>query len=93
MQKAHVPLISSVIPRIDALVHIIEDFKNDHSKHSAVRSAAAQGIAILNKYYAKTDESIVYHVAMGMSCSIGESVQLLINLYSTRPSFRNTILS
>lgn len=75
MQKAHVPLVSSVIPRIDALVHVIEDFKDNRSKHSAVCSAAARGVAILNKYYAKTDESIVYRVAMGMSCSIGESVR------------------
>jgi hypothetical protein len=57
--------VSSVIPRIDALVHVIDDFKDDVSKHPAVRSAAMRGLAILNKYYQKTDESFVYRIAMG----------------------------
>ena len=67
MQSADVPLISSVIPRIDALVHVIDTFKDDKSKHPAVRSAAIRGLTILNKYYQKSDESFVYRIAMGTS--------------------------
>lgn len=66
MQSSRTPLVSSVIPRIDDLVCSIDDFKDDDAKHPAVRSAAMRGLAILNKYYQKTDESYVYRIAMGM---------------------------
>lgn len=66
MQSLGVPLISSVIPRIDLLVDVIDDFKDDMSLHPAVHSVAVQGLTILNKYYSKTDESFVHHIAMGM---------------------------
>ena len=69
MQSAGIPLISNVIPCIDDLVRVIDDFKDDASKHPAVRSAAIRGLTILNKYYQKSDESFVYCIAMGMSCS------------------------
>ena len=67
MQSAGIPLISDVIPRMDDLVRVIDDFKDDASKHPAVRSAAIRGLMILNKYYQKSDESFVYRIAMGMS--------------------------
>jgi len=66
MQSSSIPLISSVIPRIDDLVGAIADFKDDTAKHPAVRSAAARGLAILNKYYQKSDESFVYRIAMAL---------------------------
>lgn len=65
MQHSNVPLISSVIPGIDRLVCAIDNFKDNTSRHPAVRSAATRGLAILNKYYQKTDESFVYRIAMG----------------------------
>ena len=40
MQSAGIPLISDVIPHMDDLVRVIDDFKDDASKHLAVRSAA-----------------------------------------------------
>ena len=60
MQSTSIPLISDVIPRIDDLVCVIDDFKDDTSKHPAVQSAAVWGLIILNKYYQKSDESFVY---------------------------------
>lgn len=66
MQTAGVSLISAVIPRIDDLVCVIDDFKDDTSKHPAVRSAAVRGLTILNKYYQKSDESLVYRIAMAL---------------------------
>jgi hypothetical protein len=65
MQSSGIPLISSVIPRIDDLVQVIDNFKDDIEKHPAVRSAAIRGLAILNKYYQKSDESFVYRIAIG----------------------------
>ena len=70
MQSARIPLISMVIPRIDDLVQVIDDFKDDTTKHLAVRLVAIQGLAILNKYYQKTDESFVYRITMGMLYSL-----------------------
>lgn len=66
MQTAGVSLISAVIPRMDDLVRVIDDFKDDTSKHPAVRSAAVRGLTILNKYYQKSDESFVYRIAMAL---------------------------
>ena len=70
MQNAEIPLISSVIPNIDAPVQAIDDFRDDTSKHPAVRSAAMHGLNILNKYYQKSDESFMYRIAMGTRISI-----------------------
>lgn len=47
MQDAGTPLISSMIPSIDALVQVINKFK-DNAKHLAAQSAAMWGLAILN---------------------------------------------
>ncbi len=66
MQAAGRPLISTVIKRIDDLVCVIDKFKDDTRKHPAVRSAALRGHAILNKYYEKTDESLVYRISMAL---------------------------
>ena len=40
MQSARIPLISMVIPRIDDLVQVIDDVKDDTTKHPAVRLVA-----------------------------------------------------
>ena len=69
MQTAGIPLISSVIPRIDDLVQVIDEFK-DAMIHLAVRGAAIQGLKLLNKYYDKSDESLVYQILMGKSHSV-----------------------
>jgi hypothetical protein len=70
MQSSNVPLISSVVPRIDDLVRVIDDFKDNPDNHPAVRSAAIRGLTILNKYYQKTDETLVYRIAMGIVYSV-----------------------
>ena len=67
MQNAGTPLISSVIPHIDNLVQVIDDFKDNTDNHPAVHSAAIQGLTILNKYHQKSNDSFVYQIAMGKS--------------------------
>jgi hypothetical protein len=78
MQSAGIPLISSVIPRIDDLVQVIDEFKDDITKHPAVRAAAIRGLRLLNKYYDKSDESFMYRISMGEFHSVYASNGVLL---------------
>ncbi|THU98824.1 hypothetical protein K435DRAFT_660138, partial [Dendrothele bispora CBS 962.96] len=60
------PLLHTVIPLIDALTDGLLQVCRDWSKSSLTQAAAAKAIAILNKYYSKTDESIMYRTTMIM---------------------------
>jgi len=60
MSQSKTPLLYQVIPLIDTLTRTLETASDNKALFPAVRAAAAKGIAILNKYYAKTDESIMY---------------------------------
>ncbi len=53
---------------MDILTSMLNDTIENASLHIAVRAAAARGHVILDKYYTKTDESIMYR--MGMSESL-----------------------
>ena len=66
MQSAGISQISAVILRIDDLVRVIDNFKDDPTKHPAVRSAAVRGLTILNKYYQKSDDSFMYRIGMAL---------------------------
>jgi hypothetical protein len=59
--------IYQVIPFMDRLNDALENFAADSNLFPAVRVAAKQGGIILNKYYGKTDESIIFQIAMSMS--------------------------
>jgi hypothetical protein len=67
MSQSKVPLLHEVIPLIDTLTHKLEDAVTDHSLMPAVKSAAAKGLAVLHKYYSKSDDSIMYRCAMSSS--------------------------
>jgi hypothetical protein len=58
------PLLHVVIPYIDSLTKKLERVINNASKPAIVRAAAARSLAVLNKYYAKTDQSIMYRMSM-----------------------------
>ncbi|THU80428.1 hypothetical protein K435DRAFT_695700 [Dendrothele bispora CBS 962.96] len=60
------PLLHTVIPLIDTLTDGLLQICKDWSKSSLTRAAAAKSIALLNKYYSKTDDSLMYRVAMVM---------------------------
>ena len=64
MSQSKTPLLYQVIPLIDTLTRTLETASDNKALFPAVRAAAAKGIAILNKYYAKMDESIMYRCAM-----------------------------
>lgn len=67
MSQSKTPLLYQAIPIIDALTRMLETASDNDALFPAVRAAAAKGIAVLNKYYAKTDESIMYRCAMSKS--------------------------
>jgi hypothetical protein len=67
MSQSQVPLLHEVIPLIDIITHHIDKFIDNTENFPAVRSAARQGRAMIDKYYGLTDESIVYRVAMSGS--------------------------
>ncbi|KAF5328028.1 hypothetical protein D9758_018770, partial [Tetrapyrgos nigripes] len=58
------PLLSQVIPLIDTLTDSLLEIQKDWSKSALARAGAAKAIAILNKYYSKTDDTIMYKVTM-----------------------------
>ena len=58
------PLVHAVIPLIDNLTNKLTAFAESTSLHVAVRAGAVAGYKVLNKYYSKTDESIVYRLAI-----------------------------
>ena len=64
LSKKRVPLLYEVIPVIDILNEKLEDVAENTSLLPSVRAGAMKGLAILNKYYLKTDESIMYRIAM-----------------------------
>jgi hypothetical protein len=67
MSQSKVLLLHEVIPLIDMLTHKLEDTITNHSLMPPVKSAAAKGLAVLHKYYSKSDESIMYRCVMSMS--------------------------
>ncbi|EAU89851.2 hypothetical protein CC1G_07003 [Coprinopsis cinerea okayama7 len=64
VSKSSIPLIHEVIPFIDSLTSMFDEFIDNTERHPAVRHAALRGLKMLNKYYSKTDKSIVYRIAM-----------------------------
>ena len=64
MSQSKTPLLYQVIPLIDMLTRMLETASDNKALFPAVRAATAKGTAILNKYYVKTDESIMYRCAM-----------------------------
>jgi hypothetical protein len=61
---SRVPLIHEVIPIFDALTAALDEFLDNTALLPAVRAAALRGIIMMNKYYALTDDSAIFRVAM-----------------------------
>lgn len=64
ISKSRIPLMHEVIPIMDILTHELNLTIQDTNLHIAVRAAAARGRVIMDKYYSRTDESIMYRMAM-----------------------------
>ena len=81
MSQSKTPLLYQVIPLIDTLTRMLETASDNKALFPAVRAAAAKGIAILNKYYAKTDESIMYRCAMSRFIIIVSLSMMSLNYF------------
>jgi hypothetical protein len=64
IEKMGLPLVHAVIPIMDKLTDILEKAANNMELNVVVRAGALAGRNIMNKYYSKTDESVMYRVAM-----------------------------
>ncbi|KAF8578273.1 hypothetical protein K439DRAFT_1362533, partial [Ramaria rubella] len=64
MSASKISWIFEVIPVIDLLTATLDQYASDKKFFPVVRSAAAKGCEILNKYYSLTDDSVVYRIAM-----------------------------
>ncbi|THU87933.1 hypothetical protein K435DRAFT_606101, partial [Dendrothele bispora CBS 962.96] len=60
------PLIYQVIPLMDKINTMLEDFFDDTTKEDSIRFAIKAGVKILDKYYASTDDSLIYRAAMSI---------------------------
>ena len=63
-------LVHDVIPYMDVLTRHVDEFRRDDSLSPMVREAANRGRKILDKYYSRTDETIIFRVAMGMYLAV-----------------------
>jgi len=64
ISQANVPLIHQVMPIIDYICTELDEIINDYSKLAIVWHAAQNAAMIIDKYYACTDESVMYWVAI-----------------------------
>ncbi len=58
------PLLHEVIPVMDLLEGMLKEASENRALKPAVRVAASLGRAVLNRYYSKTDDSIMYRLAI-----------------------------
>jgi len=64
------PLVHQVNPIFDIITSALDDCIDNGDLVPAVRHAALRGMLMLNKYYALTDDSIVYRIAMSESSGL-----------------------
>jgi hypothetical protein len=81
MSQSKMPLLYQVIPLIDTLTLTLETASDNKALFPAVHAATAKGIAILNKYYAKMDESIMYHCTMSRFIMLVSSSMMSLNYF------------
>ena len=83
---ANVPLIHQVIAIIDYLCGHLEKAVDDREMHSVICHVAQNGVSVLDKYYARMDESDMYWMAMSMPHSFRYLNSSLTSLNSHAPS-------
>ncbi|KAJ3490696.1 hypothetical protein NLJ89_g11414 [Agrocybe chaxingu] len=64
ISNSKIPLIHQVIPVFDTVTAALDESIDNEANELAVRHAALRGMLILNKYYALTDDAVVYRIAM-----------------------------
>lgn len=77
VSKSAIPLVHDVIPLIDSITSILDETMDNVLEDLAIRHAALRGLLLLNKYYARTDDTVVYRIAMSKYLSIQYSTTIL----------------
>jgi hypothetical protein len=80
ISESDIHLIHEVIPVFDVITTALDKFINNFDLSPVVQHAALCGMLMLNKYYALTDDSIVYRLAMSMSLFFLSIFYLFLNL-------------
>ena len=81
MSQKRIPLLHEVIPIIDILTEKLEAAVEDDKIQLVIKAGAERGLAILHKYYSKTDESIMYRIAMS-TCFHFQVIFIIFDIYS-----------
>ena len=63
------PLVHAGIPLIDNLTAMLQTAAKNADLDITICAGALAGIKVLNKYYSKTDNTIIYRLAMSESLS------------------------
>lgn len=66
-ERKGVPLLYEVIPAMDNLTSFLDDVVSNKEHNIAVWGAALNGVKLLNKYYVKTNESVMPRAAISKS--------------------------
>ena len=90
LSQRRIPLLYQVIPVIDILTEKVEEASENSSLMPVVQTAALKGLAILNKYYSKTDESIMYRITMSKCHPISQISPLIILTLVLNPKYKLT---
>ncbi|KAG2045820.1 hypothetical protein BDR06DRAFT_835603, partial [Suillus hirtellus] len=60
------PNLATMIPAMDLIYEKLTMYSCNRQYHSSIRLAVQLAKATLNQYYQLTDQSKVYHIAMGL---------------------------
>lgn len=64
MSDSKRPLIHEVIPLIDQIYLLLEDLEDNVTLLKTIHFGVKAGLKVLDKYYAQTDDSLMYRAAM-----------------------------
>ena len=90
MSQSGKPLLHEVIQMMDLLEAMLKEKAEDPALPPIVRAGASLGCEILNKYYSKTDESIMYRGAVGKSDAYLETLVLTAYTIVMDPSLKKS---
>lgn len=70
ISRSNIPLVHKVIPIFDIITVALNEFIDNTTLPAIVWHAALRGMIMLNKYYALTDDSIIYQLSMSVSFNL-----------------------
>jgi hypothetical protein len=92
MQTNKRPMLHNVIRLMDLLNDQLESFVLNVDNSLVLRHGAAKALTVLDKYYAKTDESVLYRAAMCMLLSISYVQTMFDHFFSVASEIQDSVL-